>query len=380
MKSLSVVVAAVLILGFAVSTPAMGGGLELKPYGFVKGDMVYASQTVVGFGAPGLRSAQIVPMEDDDIDSATLGFTAMHTRVGLSGTTGTDIVVGGKVEVDYFTSSSFITNLGLRMRQAYASFAKDNIEVRVGQQWDIFSPLNASTVNTNGNMWFAGNVGFRRAMVQGIYKGEQVKVQAALCEGSVAGGSMMHDNNTVMPMFQGRVSGKFDEKYAVGGYFVYATFDPDQNTDDDDYNVTGFGADFAAKLSPKMSVKGEVNMGTNLANANLFTVAGAGMHDCDHKSMGFWANLCGKPSDKFNFVLGGGIDMNTSDDEDMSPMDVEQNMVLYGDAIFPMGHGFSFCVEVASITTSFKEDDVNDITYDDESAFVIDFAGKVAFK
>ena len=54
----------------------------------------------------------------------------------------------------------------------YASVIHGGFEARMGQMWDIFSPNNANTNNTNGNMWYAGNRGFRRAQLYLGYKGK----------------------------------------------------------------------------------------------------------------------------------------------------------------------------------------------------------------
>ena len=140
-----------------IASTAIAGGPTLKPYGFVKGDMVYATAGVKSFGWTSLSSAQ----QATDYENPAIGFTAMHTRFGLKGVKGDDIKVGGRIELDFF-GGSFDANIKPRIRLAYASVAKGNLELRFGQQWDLFSPVNASTNNTNGNMWYAGNRGFRR--------------------------------------------------------------------------------------------------------------------------------------------------------------------------------------------------------------------------
>jgi hypothetical protein len=134
--------------------------LELKPYGFIKGEMIYASDGVYSWGAKAnnyISSAQFASGKE----VSALGFTAQHTRFGLKGTVGEEIKAGGVIELDFY-GGAFDANVKPRIRLAYASVIKGGFEARVGQQWDIFSPLNANTSNTNGNMWFAGNKGFRR--------------------------------------------------------------------------------------------------------------------------------------------------------------------------------------------------------------------------
>ena len=44
--------------------------------------------------------------------------------------------------------------------------AHEDWTVLVGQTWDLISPLNPTSLNTNGNYWFGGNAGFRRPQFQ----------------------------------------------------------------------------------------------------------------------------------------------------------------------------------------------------------------------
>lgn len=330
--------------------------LELKPYGFIKGDAVFSTEGVNSFGNPNLSSPQVA----NGIDKSALGFTTKHTRFGLKGFHGEDIKVGGVIELDFFSSAGFNTNVNPRIRLAYASVAVDNFELRFGQQWDIFSPLNANTNNTNGNLWYAGNVGFRRGQIQVIYKipAENIKpmIQLALAEASSdAGAGLGADNKSGLPMIQGRLSAKFMENKTVGLYFVYAKFSPVPDSSDFDYNTTGFGADFTLPFHKYFELHGEINMGTNLNNANLFSIAGNGSKNDDRKSLGVWANITSKISDKFHLIVGGGVDKNQTDD--IANGTIEQNMLLYGNFIFPITKEFSLAFEVGNITTGVKGED-----------------------
>lgn len=343
----------VLLFSLLFTTALFAQGLELKPYGFVKGDAVFSSEGVLSFGNPNLSSPQVA----NGVDQGALGFTAKHTRFGLKGIYGENIKVGGLIELDFFNSSGFNSNVNPRIRLAYASLAVDNFEFRFGQQWDIFSPLNATTNNTNGNLWFAGNTGFRRGQIQIMYKvpADNFKpmIQLALAEGaSDAGTGLGDDNKALMPMIQGRLSAKFLENKTVGVYFVYAKFSPEPDTSDYDYNTTGFGADFTLPFHKYFELHGEVNMGTNLNNANLFSIAGNGSKDDDRKSLGVWANITSKICEHFHLVIGGGMDKNQTDD--LPDGRIEQNLVMYGDLIFPIASGFSVSLELGNISTTIK--------------------------
>ncbi|MDZ7336656.1 MAG: hypothetical protein ONB32_16005, partial [candidate division KSB1 bacterium] len=178
------------------------------------------------------------------------------------------------------------------------------------------------------------------------------------------------DNKATFPMIQGRLSSKFMNKHTLGVYFVYAKYDPDPDLNDDEYNTSGFGVDFDFPFSAMLALKGEINMGTNLNNANLFTPAGNGAAKDDRKSMGFWINAISKPSTSVNFVLGFGSDKNQTDN--LANGATESNSTIYGDIIFPFGNGFSIALEAQHISTKIKGGDTN-------SALVLDIAGILNF-
>ena len=60
-----------------------------------------------------------------------------------------------------------------RNRLAAFTLAREETVWLFGQHWDVFSPLNPTTLMTNGNLWNTGNLGFRRAQVR--YSGKAGK-------------------------------------------------------------------------------------------------------------------------------------------------------------------------------------------------------------
>ena len=127
---------------------------KFEPFGFVKGDMYYTIGQVKSWNTYSLTSASIAT----GVDSNAIGLTAQHTRFGLKGSAKTgDISMGGLIELDFFVIAAN-ANAKPRMRLAYA-WCKPlaGLEIRAGQQWDLFSPLNPTTNNTNANLWYDGN-------------------------------------------------------------------------------------------------------------------------------------------------------------------------------------------------------------------------------
>ncbi len=379
--------------------------LQLTPYGFIKGDMFYATDGVYSWGNPA-NNYITTPQFASGVEESAISFTAQHTRLGLKGTTGEKVKVGGLVEIDFYNGPSD-ANLKPRIRLGYASVAKDGFEARFGQQWDLFSPNNANTVNTNGNLWFAGNMGFRRAQIQLSYTMEtdfiDPMIQVSLGEGAREDGSgvppvfLGKDNLSSQPMIQARLSGKIDKKYVVGVSFATAAFKELKGTtvgnnvlaEDFTFNTTGIGVDFNLPFDKYFSLLGEFNTGTNLNNANLFSAAGnhyytldaAGKStEYDRKSTGFWLNATSNVTDWMTVVLGYGMDKNNSDKFKIGAVD--QNSMIYGDLIFPIKHGYSIALEVMNLTTTVATGNIetNEVTGSkDNKAMVIGLSGRVTF-
>lgn len=386
----------------AEKTKETNKNLEMKFYGFVKGDMIYATSGVYSWGNPDFCYISS-PQFASGKDTTALGFTAQHTRFGLKGSVGDKIKAGGLIELDFY-SGPMNANVNPRIRLAYASIATGGFEARVGQQWDLFSPNNANTNNTNGNMWFAGNRGFRRGQIQLSYKIDNDKIapmlQLSIGESSREEAGLGKDNITGKPMFQGRLSGKIMKKYTVGVSFVNAAFMERKGTietgtvikdtllTDLDIKTSGVCVDFTLPFHKYFSLNGEFSTGTNLNNANLFSAAGNygwSINDetkkasvTDKKSTGFWFNAQSNVKEWLQVVVGYGMDNNTTDN--LAKGAVEKNATFYGDLIFPIKHGFSVALEYQNITTTVVSKVENDVTTTkDNTAGIINLSAKVNF-
>ncbi|HOZ29819.1 MAG TPA: hypothetical protein PLL66_02785 [Bacteroidales bacterium] len=359
--------------------------VELKPYGFLKGDAIYSTSGVNSFGGANLSAPQIATSNEN----SAMGFTAQHTRIGLKGSTGEKVKAGGVVEIDFF-GGPFDANTKPRLRLAYASVSKGGFELRMGQQWDLFSPNNATTNNTNGNMWFAGNYGFRRAQLQASYKFniENIfpMIQISVGETAKDIADLGKDNFAGIPMVQGRLSVKIKDKYTIGFSGVYGTYKEFAGTiivldtlkNDFNYYTTGIGVDINLPIHKYFSLNAEFNTGKNLNNANLFSVAGnhswnfdaGNVVQNDKSSMGMWLNAVSELNDHFTLVIGYGMDKYTN--ETIAAGSITNNSVIYGNLCYNINHGFSLALEFQNISTKYE-------AIDAQTANVISLAGKLAF-
>jgi hypothetical protein len=351
---------------------------KFEPYGFVKGDMYYTVGGVKSWSQPSLTCSSIATGSDTN----AVGFTAQHTRFGLkgSGQTG-DITMGGLIELDFFVIAAN-ANAKPRMRLAYAwCDPLKGLEIRAGQQWDLFSPLNPTTNNTNANLWYDGNYGFRRPQLTLQYgldlgtikpliqvsAGETTKEDDLFFDttgqGSI-GSWIGADNLSGIPLAQGRLAVSFLENMEIGAAAVYGAYGVDR-----DYTTMGVSVDASLPIHKLFALKAEFATGTNLNNANLFTIGGSGSATKEVETSGFWVEATSKIHSNFNAVLGFGDEMVSS----AVTTGAESNMTGYADLIFPIGDFFSLAVEYQLLSTKMAN------VEDPNMAHVIDIAGKVVF-
>jgi hypothetical protein len=151
------------------SVPAVSEGpaTEAKPFdltltGFLKTDMLWNDKGLNSTSAP--RFASTLGGDDQ------LTVTVQHSRVilKLDGPPVGEGRMRGWLEMDLFNiiDALQLNNNLFRLRQLYVAVDQPSWSILTGQAWDLFSPLNVSTLNTNGNYWFGGNGGFRRPQLR----------------------------------------------------------------------------------------------------------------------------------------------------------------------------------------------------------------------
>lgn len=219
-------------------------------YGFVKLDATYQSDGMNSLTAPRFATGG---------DGGT-SFTAMHSRFGLRWTgpeSAGGLKVGGLLEWDLFDASR--NQMQFRDRLVALTLSKDESTWLFGQHWDVFSPLNPTTLMTNGNLWQTGNLGFRRAQVRYAYSG-------AVGELALSANDPTSDGATAsdMPVFESRAGFKFAGKGRIG---VSGAWGQDRRTTaagEEDLDIAGVGVDWVVPLGGDFQWKGEAAAGENL--------------------------------------------------------------------------------------------------------------------
>jgi hypothetical protein len=317
-------------------------GFPIKFYGFFRLDTYYNSARMDNViiptrvlaeteGTPGAGEAK----RNDD----QFAMDPRLTRLGLdiSGPDVEGVKTTGKLEMDFanFPTGSAESRATPRIRLAYADLKGQHWGMRVGQDWDIVSPLFPS-VNGETLMWNAGNTGDRRAQIQGRWtdapdpKNETVgfKVMAGLTgainnedldSGTLAGERDGFDSGT--PQLQSRLGWRAIElvegkRSDIGLWGMYGRTQTDTFfAGEDRFDTWLAGIDITLPISGTLTIRAEAWTGTNLGDIRggmgqtINTATGE-----EIASSGGWAELVCACTTKTQVHAGASLDDPKNDD------------------------------------------------------------------
>lgn len=337
-------------------------GMPIRFYGFFRLDAYYTTARMDNVVVPSfVRNERNGEAESNDNDFA---LDARLTRFGFDvdgGTLGCS-ALSAKLELDFanFPSGTVESRETPRMRLAYVNLKQEHGYWRIGQDWDVISPLFPG-VNAETLMWNAGNLGDRRPQVQfGWNTGDpkcmafDLKLAAGLTgaitnqdlDPTVAGVSNERDGfDSGFPNLQARVGMSFrswvcDQPVALGAWGAYAGNETDtQFNGKDEFDTWLVGIDFTVPLFKSTKLRGEAWVGSALSDfrggiaQSVNTALG---REIDSK--GGWAEVVWEASKKLTLGVGGTID--DPDKGDLSNNNRDLNWSAYVSTKYDFGGGF----------------------------------------
>lgn len=294
-------------------------GPEITLYGQLKTDLVY-SDSNSGASANTQLSEYNAPREAIRLNQATYNASAQDSRLGLN-FKAPDMDNGGKLtgkfEMD-FAGGQPSTTYTPRLRLAYAQLDYDKWAVNAGQQWDFFTPLNASTLNT-ASLNRSGNLGNRHPQAFLTNKWGEVFGGKLATKVGVIDSDLWNQENSGAPVLGAYAS--YDTKVfgkglvlGVGG--IYGTDSNNTLTSKGTNNNTIYATTLGVTLvlADWLNVKAEgfagAGLGSFFANNNVSLTNGSAKAI---RSMGGFSEITYKPFSALETNYGIGLDYANAD-------------------------------------------------------------------
>jgi hypothetical protein len=310
----------VLLLSGVVPAIAGEGALLFDFYGFIRLDAVIDDSAVnhnqyVMWALT--EDARVNPKDD-----AHLEIYPRVTRFGFKSAvqdlTG-DVRLSGRIELD-FQNGGTESRETPRMRLAYLDLAYRAWTARLGQDWDLISPLYPG-VHTDGILWNAGNVGDRRPQARVTWSRSGVDAAvAAGPTGAVDNQDLDKDGErdgaaSALPFVQGRIGVTADtwvekETVRAGAWGYYAREDTrGAIAGHREFESWVAGFDASLPLTSRLRVEGEAWMGTNLSDLRGGIGQGVNTFTGEEiESMGAWAQIAARVHSQWTTYAGASVD------------------------------------------------------------------------
>lgn len=215
-----------------------------------------------------------------------------------------------------------------RIRLAYANFDFGDVTIRIGQDWDVISPLCPS-VNSEMCNWGAGNIGDRRPQIQFTWApddegGANFGFEASLgltgavdsADNDGIGGRTNFDGfDSGLPQFQARVFCSFDSwatdrRGTIGVWGLISSLETDMPFGGEtEFTPFAIGMDMILPLTADFTLRGEAWYGQALADSrgNMFqdinTLTGE-----EISGWGGFAELAWQVADDLRLTFGTSLD------------------------------------------------------------------------
>ncbi len=328
---------------------------EFNFYGFLKADLIYQSWEMNN-----LYAGRWPQPDMEEYDNSYTTLTAQNSRFGFrwkGPRMFSNFNINGRLEWDLFDGSNN-SSMRFRTRLAYLEWKNLGSSILMGQQWDLFSPLNPTTLNTNGNFWNVGNMGLRRGQLRYTYMGSPVEFALMMGDPGSVGG--MQSN---LPVFQGRVGFKLGEGAAYK--FGFSGVSGSEDFGDDDAGIMGLGVDLNLTFGGGFCIKGEFATGENLnAFGSRADVYSEDVDDFEGQEVtASWIELV-YSNDKIMAWGGYGMESLT-DDEQIADPGLQDTSAFFAGIEFKIGAGASVGLEFTQFTGDFLD---SMETYDSDSS------------
>lgn len=378
---IAVLTAAILVIAqssFAVEEGikyhALTSRVPFKFYGFVSAEAMWADSQLSSFGtnsntaanggvSPYVRTMvafnRVVDESEETNNDALISFTLQNSRFGFLlepyDFGGRPVSVDARLELDFWSTANLsAASVMPRIRRAYAGIGGERWRFLLGQEWDLFSPLNTGTLNVGNDLWRQGNLGFRRPQIRFTY--DHPAGEGSDIEGSVSinlpSNAMNFDdsgNTTGIPMGEGRLG--FLRELAAGRMRAYVSAAYARHKNDAagaaDVNNWALAASLDVPLHRYLMPSGEFQYGYSfgllLSNSS---------DSARQRFIAGWGGIKSLWLEWFETNVGYGAEFVKS--SQVAPGWVKSNQLAFGNVEFKPVRSFVIGIEYNYLRTSYQ--------------------------
>lgn len=349
------------------------GKFTFTPYGFIQTNVIYETN-------PSTRTDYILFVNRQTHgDRPQFGIDAKSTRLGMivggpnTRFLGQCFKTAGQVEINFQGQFQHYHKPGVLFRRGFIEIANSDWRFLAGQEWDVISPLNPSTLNY-AVCYLAGNLNYRRPQVRvermlNHSSRLQTKIQFSInhsiaIDGDTSTTDDVVDYDSKWPILEGRVGwtigqrkGMYASPIVVGisGHIGKENYDFDFPVNPE-YNVDRLSwsgnFDAVVPITSNLRVRAECFVGENLSmffggiNQGINRTTGNTI-----RSVGGWAEL----EYKLNRRLRSNLGYSTDDplNQDLEAGYRSRNQSIYLNAIYNLNKDFEIGMEVSQWQTGY---------------------------
>ncbi len=347
---------------------AVGSKFPVDLYGFVAAQFFLGTARTLMYGN---TTAGPTAAQSRVVDKTAAGggrhtwfsATPQNSRVGLNwlGTKVSDTLkIGGTLELDFvnvLTQGSYGISPIPRVRLLFLELSSVNKwSLVAGQNWDIFSPLNTTTLSLGGNLWFQGNMGIRRPQARFTYNfisNDVNRLKVAVSANLPSNTDNMFGSNGItsgIPMGEGLV--QYERKMKSGDLILAVSGVGGAINDSGTYRKEGgVAGSVAIPFHKYLKFAGEFQYGQNLGY--LMTYANLAGNPYGARNTAFWAQITSQWCEKFDSAIGYGMDNIGS--SKVAAGNVTRNQVAFVNFRYFPVKPFYFGIEYDHMHTNYKD-------------------------
>ncbi len=299
---------------------ALSSKVPVSFYGFITAQGIYTDSTVQTLdptnastinALTGINSVENEKAAGAANNNAAIGFTAQNSRFGFLFSPYTignaSFDVDARLEFDLFsTTLTNIHGLSPRIRRAYFGMGGDSWHVLLGQEWDLFSPLNVASFDFV-NMWQMGNLGIRRPQLRYMYThdvSEETGIETGMSLGLPSNNLNFANtsNDSAMPMLQGRLG--LTHNLSAGKMKAYLSGVFHRTHAAQKINNWGLALSLYVPVHAYFKPSMEIHYGKSLGNLLSLTST-----TTKQRALAGWAQVKSNWTDKVSTVVGYGMEM-----------------------------------------------------------------------